>query len=519
MHYDISTICAIATSGSGAIAIIRLSGPDAYPILEKTFHPASKGLNLASAKANTIHFGTIMDGETIIDEVLVSLFRSPHSYTGEDVSEISCHGSTYIQQKSMELLKNHGAVPAKAGEFTQRAFLNGKMDLSQAEAVADLIASESAASHAVAMQQIRGGFSEKIKELRGRLLNFISLIELELDFSEEDVEFADRKQVSGLIDEIYVLVSELMNSFQLGNVLKNGVPVAIVGRPNVGKSTLLNAILNEDRAIVSDIEGTTRDSIEDTFSIGGVLFRFIDTAGIRETADTIENLGIRRTYQKIEQASIVLLLSEVSDDLDIIQRSVEAIRKQLTVGSQQSAVGSQQSAVGSQQSAVGSKQSAVGSKQLADESQKSKVESEELSVEGKSGKQLVVVLNKSDRSNDAKVKEIIENIQLRKQEHVIAISAEKRENIEKLNDLLLEIVNIGSIRHQDIVISNVRHYNALRAASESLERVRDGLGSALTTDLLAQDIREALHYLGEITGEVTTDEILGNIFKNFCIGK
>ncbi len=373
----------------------------------------------------------------------------------------------YIQQKILELLISHGAEPAKPGEFTQRAFLHGKMDLSQAEAVADLIAAESEGAHRVALQQLRGGFSEKLKSLRARLLHFISMIELELDFSEEDVEFADRTQLVKLVLEISSLLGELISSFQLGNVLKNGVPVAIIGRPNVGKSTLLNAILNEERAIVSDIEGTTRDSIEDTINLEGITFRFIDTAGIRETADTIENLGIRRTYQKIEQSSIVLLLTEASDDILIIQRSLEAIRKQMDDGT----------------------------------------------------KQLVVVLNKSDRIGEPELKQIRQSIQLNGNEHIISISAEKLENIDGLTNLLLDIVNVGSIKHQDVLISNIRHYNALKSALESLTRVSEGLASTLPSDLLAQDIREALHYLGEITGEVTTDEILGNIFKNFCIGK
>ena len=467
MYRSETTICALATSGSGAIAVIRVSGHEAIGIVEKLFIPSTEGKILSQQAPNTIHFGTICENEVIIDEVLLSLFKAPHSYTGEDSIEISCHASLYIQQKILELLISHGAEPAKPGEFTQRAFLHGKMDLSQAEAVADLIAAESEGAHRVALQQLRGGFSEKLKSLRARLLHFISMIELELDFSEEDVEFADRTQLVKLVLEISSLLGELISSFQMGNVLKNGVPVAIIGRPNVGKSTLLNAILNEERAIVSDIEGTTRDSIEDTINLEGITFRFIDTAGIRETADTIENLGIRRTYQKIEQSSIVLFLTEASDDLQIIQRSLEAIRKQMDDGT----------------------------------------------------KQLVVVLNKSDRIGEPELKQIRQSIQLNGNEHIISISAEKLENIDGLTNLLLDIVNIGSIKHQDVLISNIRHYNALKSALESLTRVSEGLSSTLPSDLLAQDIREALHYLGEITGEVTTDEILGNIFKNFCIGK
>jgi tRNA modification GTPase len=462
-----TTICAPATSGTGAIAVIRVSGPDTFRIVDTVFVPAAEGKKLVKQPAGTIHFGTIRQKAEIIDEVLVSVFRAPHSYTGEDSAEISCHGSPYIQQKILELLIGAGARPAGPGEFTQRAFLHGKMDLSQAEAVADLVAAESEGSHRVAMQQLRGGFSEKLRELRSRLLHFISLIELELDFSEEDVEFADRKELTRLVKEISSMIDELTGSFRLGNVLKNGVPVAIVGRPNVGKSTLLNAILNEERAIVSEFEGTTRDTVEDTIALGGICFRFIDTAGLRETAEPIETLGIRRTYQKIGQASIVLLLTEAGDDPDLINRSMDVIRGQVTGGS----------------------------------------------------RQLVLVLNKSDLIPGEKLDRLRKEIPLKKNERLIALSAKKRENIDGLMDLLLDLVNIGSIKHQDVIISNIRHYNALKSASESLERVSEGLTSSLPTDLLAQDIREVLHYLGEITGEVTTDEILGNIFRHFCIGK
>jgi tRNA modification GTPase len=465
MSFD-STICALATPGHGAIAVIRVSGPDAIQITEEIFQAATSGKELSQQQPNTIHFGTIRDGKVIVDEVLVSLFIAPHSYTGEDSIEISCHGSPYIQQRILELLISHGAEAAGPGEFTQRAFLNGKMDLSQAEAVADLIAAESEGAHRVALQQLRGGFSERLKSLRAQLLHFISMIELELDFSEEDVEFADRGKLVNLLKQISNLISELINSFQLGNVLKNGVPVAIIGRPNVGKSTLLNAMLKEERAIVSDIEGTTRDSIEDTINLEGINFRFIDTAGIRETADTIENLGIRRTYQKIEQASIVLLLTEAGDASSIIKQSIEALRLQL-----------------------------------------------------KDSKQLVVVLNKADQVPEKKQEELVQGISLGENERIISISAEQGKNIDGLTRVLLELVNLGSIKHQDVVISNIRHYNALKSALEGLQRASAGLTTDLPTDLLAQDIREVLHYLGEITGEVTSDEILGNIFKNFCIGK
>ncbi len=462
-----TTICALATSGHGAIAIIRVSGPGTYSIVDQIFHPVTEGKKLEDQAPQTIHYGTIRDGETVIDEVMVSLFRAPRSYTGEDAIEISCHASPYIEQKILELLIREGATPARPGEFTQRAFLHGKMDLSQAEAVADLIAAESEGAHRLALQQLRGGFSDQLKLLRERLLHFISMIELELDFSEEDVEFADREQLKSLVEEIGGLIDRLINSFRLGNVLKNGVPVAIVGRPNVGKSTLLNALLNEERAIVSDIEGTTRDSIEDTVNLGGITFRFIDTAGIRETAEPIESLGIRRTYQKIGQASIVLLLAEATDPVELVRGSVDEIRKQL---------------------------------------------------EGK-GKELVVVLNKSDRLQEEQTGRLIQEIELSDHEQIIAVSADRGEHIEGLTTLLHDLVHTGSLKHQDVVISNIRHYNALKSASESLSRVSGGLDSALPSDLLAQDIREVLHYLGEITGEVTTDEVLANIFRNFCIGK
>jgi len=462
-----TTICAPATGGNGAIHVIRVSGPQSYAIVEKLFHPATSAKKLSEQAPATIHFGTINDGDEILDEVLVSLFRAPHSYTGEDAIEISCHGSSYIRQRILEELITPGAQPARPGEFTQRAFLNGKMDLSQAEAVADVIAAESEGAHRVAMQQLRGGFSDRLKELRDRLLHFISMIELELDFSEEEVEFADRTQLTELVEEISSLIASLVESFRLGNALKKGVPVAIIGKPNVGKSTLLNALLNEEKAIVSDIEGTTRDSIEDTVNLEGLTFRFIDTAGIRETADTIENLGIRRTYQKIEQSSIVLLLAEAGDQASLIQKSLEAIREQISG----------------------------------------------------SGKQLVLVINKSDSVSEERLNALEKQIELEDRENMLSLSAESGKQLEKLTSLLLELVNLGSLKHQDVLISNIRHFNALSAALESLQRVSEGLGTQLPTDLLAQDIREALHHLGEITGEVTTDEVLGNIFKNFCIGK
>jgi len=459
------TICAISTAaGSGAIAVIRLSGTEAISVCDKVFVAVNKKKKLINQAPNTIHFGTIQDGDKIIDEVLVSIFKAPYSYTGEDSVEISCHGSIYIQQQILTLLLRSGAEMAKPGEYTQRAFMNGKMDLSQAEAVADLIASESEASHKVAMQQMRGGFSAEIKKLRDQLLHFISMIELELDFSEEDVEFADRSQLSSLIDKIETLISKLANSFHLGNVIKKGVPVAIVGKPNVGKSTLLNALLNEDRAIVSDIEGTTRDTIEDTMVLEGITFRFIDTAGLRKTTDTIETIGIEKTYQKIEQAEIVLLMLDATDDEKLIQEQVNNL------------------------------ENAAGDKKV------------------------IVLVNKIDKTNN-KLPEIFNKLQLKDKDAILTLSAKTGLNLEQLQSELVSVVNLSPIQNNDIVITNVRHFQSLNHALEAIHRVQDSISNQIPTDFLAMDIRESLHYLGEITGEITTDEVLGNIFKNFCIGK
>ena len=453
------TICAIATApGSGAIAVIRLSGEAALKIADLVFKPANNTNKLLEQKANTIHFGTISDNNQLIDEVLISIFKAPHSYTGENSVEISCHGSSHIQAKILELLIKNGARLAQPGEFTLRAFKNGKMDLSQAEAVADLIASSSESSRKVAMNQMRGGFRDEIQDLRHQLLNFISLIELELDFSEEDVEFADRKQLKILTDKIGNHLKTLIDSFKLGNVIKNGIPVAIIGEPNVGKSTLLNALLNEDKAIISDIPGTTRDSIEDVINLQGVLFRFIDTAGIRETEDTIENLGIERTFSKVEKAEIVLLMVDAIHD-DLQNRITEIENK------------------------------------IAD-------------------KKLLIIINKIDVADRENTGE-----ELKSNYQSIEISAKYRKNIQKLIDKLLEISNIANIKQGDTIVSNTRHYEALSKAYEAIERVSEGIDSLIPTDFLAMDIREVLHYLGEISGEITNDEILGNIFKNFCIGK
>ncbi len=457
-------ICAISTpQGNGAIAVVRLSGNESISLIDKLYSSPKEGKQLIDQTANTIHFGVLKDGDKIIDEVVISLFRNPNSYTGEDLVEISCHGSEYIQQQLLQLLVRSGARLAKPGEFTMRAFLNGKMDLSQAEAVADLIASSSSSLHKVAMQQMRGGFSSEIVNLRDRLLHFISLLELELDFSEEDVEFADRKQLNNLLNNIQELILKLLKSFDLGNVIKNGVPVAIVGHTNVGKSTLLNQILNEDKAIVSDIAGTTRDVIEDVINIEGVSFRFIDTAGIRETSDTIESIGIERTYDRISKASIVLLLVDATEEITEIKKAIKTVEDKI----------------------------------------------------GNTDKKLIVVINKIDQGNiDVNFGELI-----RKEDIVLKISAKTGENIDQLIKELLSVVNLSSLNQNEVIVTNIRHYEALEKASESLQRAINGLDSGITGDFLAQDIRETLHFLGEITGEISTDEILGNIFKNFCIGK
>jgi len=464
---DQSTICAISTPpGVGGIAVIRLSGSKAVAITDNIFTSPNQEKTLADQLANTLHFGTIRNGEKVIDEVVVSLFRAPHSFTGEDVVEISCHGSQYIQQAILELLLSKGARMAGPGEFTQRAFLNGKMDLSQAEAVADLIASTSAASHKLALNQMRGGFSQELIKLRGELLSFVSLIELELDFSEEDVEFADRTQLLELATRIEAMIGKLADSFKLGNVIKNGIPVTIAGETNVGKSTLLNALLNDERAIVSEIAGTTRDTIEDVINIRGVSFRFIDTAGIRTTADKIESMGIERTYQKIKQASIVLLLLDLTREPEKYLKNLEDVREHIN-----------------QQN-------------------------------------LIIVGNKADQVDEAIVRKMLMDITLADNEDMVFISAKKGHNIESLKSLLLETVNLSRLNNEeDVIVTNVRHFEALTQAREAIQRVLDGIHNGITGDFLSQDIRECMHYLGLITGEISTDEVLGNIFRNFCIGK
>jgi len=451
--YQNDTIIALATpSGSGAIAVIRLSGPQAISLVNKVF----KNKDLSQQPSHTIHFGTIRDGETVLDEVLVSLFVAPHSYTKENVVEISTHGSQYIIESIIKLFVRNGARNAKPGEFTLRAFLNGALDLSQAEAVADLIASNSQASHQVAMQQMRGGFSNELKNLREQLIHFASMIELELDFSEEDVEFANRDQLKQLTLQITRILNRLIQSFEQGNVIKNGVPVVIAGKPNVGKSTLLNALLNEERAIVSEIAGTTRDTIEDEMTIGGVNFRFIDTAGIRHTEDVVEAIGVERTHEKMRQSKLIIYLVDPLQQLQEIQMQLE----ELTA----------------------------------------------LHIP------FVAVVNKSDLLDSEFQKEL-------QAINPSFISAKNNEGIDELKDEVLRKVNLHNLNTDDVLVTNIRHVEALQKTQEALERVLYGIDNPITSDFLAMDIKQALYYLGEITGMVTTDDLLENIFSKFCIGK
>ena len=461
------TICAIATAQGGAIGSIRVSGPEAITITSRIFTPAKSGKLLSEQKPYTLTFGRIYNGEEMIDEVLVSLFRAPHSYTGEDSTEITCHGSSYILQQVMQLLIKNGCRMAQPGEYTQRAFLNGKMDLSQAEAVADLIASSSAATHRLALSQMRGGFSKELTTLREKLLNFTSMIELELDFSEEDVEFADRSALRRLADEIEEVIARLANSFSVGNVIKNGVPVAIIGETNAGKSTLLNVLLNEDKAIVSDIHGTTRDVIEDTVNIGGITFRFIDTAGIRETSDTIESLGIERTFQKLDQAEIVLWMIDSADAIS-----------QLTL--------------------------------LSDKI-----------LPRCEHKQLILVFNKVELINETQKNELASQFS----EHIgseiesIFISAKQRLHTDELQQRLVAAAHLPTVPQNDVIVTNIRHYEALTRALDAIHRVQEGLDANISGDFLSQDIRECIFHLSDIAGEVTNDMVLQNIFAHFCIGK
>ena len=474
------TIAAIATAQGGAIGIVRISGIRAFEIADKVFTPVGKDRrSLSEREPYTIAFGRIADGKgDIVDEVLVSIFRAPHSFTGEDSVEISCHGSRYILQTVLHLLIDHGCRQAERGEFTQRAFLNGKMDLSQAEAVADLIASSSKAAHRMAMNQMRGAFSRELSSLRDDLLKMTSLMELELDFSDhEELEFADRSELSFLANKINNVISRLVNSFDMGNAIKNGVPVAIIGETNAGKSTLLNALVGDDRAIVSDINGTTRDVIEDTVTIDGTLFRFIDTAGIRDTHDTIERMGIERTFKKLSEASIVLWMIDAT----------------------------------------------CAEKQIKELSPKV--------LPLCNGKHLIVVLNKSDIADAVSLSDIKNKIILSDvsdnaettspiKTDFISLSAKEGTNIDALRRILVASAGIRDISENDIIVANTRHYEALTHALESIRRVCHGLADGTPSDLISQDLRECLFHLAEITGgEITTDEVLGNIFKHFCVGK
>ena len=476
------TICAPATvPGTGAISVIRVSGPESLVIADKLIS-TRKG-PISEAPGYSIRFGTITahDG-SVIDEILVSIFRAPHSYTGEDSVEISCHASSYIVSSVMELLHEAGARAAEPGEFTQRAYLNGKMDLAQAEAVADVIASQNAAAHRIAFKQMKGGFSSELRSMRSELLELVSLMELELDFSEEEVEFADRSRLDSLLNDIVSHVSRLIDSFRLGNAIKNGVPVAIAGATNTGKSTLLNALLGEDRAIVSDIHGTTRDTIEETLNIDGILFRFIDTAGLRETSETVEQIGIERTFKKISEASIVLGMIDLTRDLESTYETIREILEKVDFKAQN----------------------------------------------------LVFLLNKTDICGinnlvtlknfivsyiDNKIDSNITHYTRDEKVKLLPISAKTGEGLEKLRSILAESQRNLLGDSDTTLVTNLRHAQALTDARTSLLRVREGLASGLPTDLAAQDIREAIYHIGSIVGEISTDEVLGNIFANFCIGK
>ena len=477
--YKNDTIVALATpAGTGAIAVIRLSGPDAHDIARAIFVPAFAKAKLNPSKeiydnlgANTVTLGHVYEKERVIDEVLLTKFNEPRSYTGEHVVEISCHGSIYIQQEVIAVCLKNGARMAQAGEFTLQAFLNAKMDLSQAEAVADLIASESETAHQIAIQQMRGGFSGEFKDLRSQLLNFASLIELELDFSEEDVAFANRDDLRSLLSRSQQTLRKLIDSFALGNVLKTGIPVAIVGEPNVGKSTLLNALLNEDKAIVSDIAGTTRDAIEDEINIEGVRFRLIDTAGIRETTDAIEGMGIQRSYAKAEQSKLVLYLLDATQ----LNTSPRIMHCLLRI---------------------------------------------QLMREKFPDKPLVVILNKLDQITGLEHAEITKQISAKSPDTIlISLSAKSHTGVEELKTALVKSFNSGALSQDESIVSNARHYDALQKAYSSLLEVQEGIENDISSEFLAIDIRATAESLGIITGEITNDELLGNIFSQFCIGK
>lgn len=458
------TIVAIATApGTGAIALIRLSGKLAIPLISEAFHSRKKsGSSLLQAHTHTLHFGELRDGEVLLDEVLVSVFKGPHSYTGDDTIEISCHGSPYIQQRILLYFLGKGVRMAQPGEFTLRAFLNGKMDLSQAEAVADLIASDSSTSQQLALRQMRGGFSGEIQKLREELIHFASLIELELDFAEEDVEFASRADLQKTVAHLRSRLVALVESFEVGNVIRNGIPVVIAGKPNVGKSTLLNAFLNEERAIVSEIAGTTRDTIEEEIVLGGIKFRFIDTAGIRETTDAIERIGVQKTYEKIKQSPLILYLFDIRE---------------------------------------------TGLNEL-------KAELEDLRSHVAPEFHILPVANKIDGQSVEQIRNEYASVP-----DLFLISARHKTNVHELALALQEQFRGGKLQTNDVVVSNLRHADALRKTEEALHRVNEGLVHGVTNDFIAGDLRIALHYLGEITGQISTDDLLENIFSKFCIGK
>ena len=450
------TIIALATpQGVGAIGVIRVSGKEAISLVNGVF----KGKNLEQQESHTIHFGTIRDKDKVLDEVLVSLFVAPRSFTKENVVEISCHGSSYIIRQIIQLLIRKGARPAKPGEFTKRAFMHGQFDLAQAEAVADLINADSEAAHQAALSQMRGGFSGEIKRLREELIHFASMIELELDFSEEDVEFASRDDLKALVNKLLTVVNALIQSFDLGNVIKNGVPTVIAGKPNAGKSTLLNALLNEEKAIVSDIAGTTRDFIEDEIIIGGVAFRFIDTAGLRETTDTIEAMGVERSLAKMKEASLIIYLFDLAE-LDVVEMNQEINRLENT------------------------------------------------------GVPFLKLGNKLDKVDEALVEALQEQYP-----DMLFLSAKDAEQVEVLKTRILELVNLDKFKRGDTVVTNIRHYDSLLQTRNALSDVINGIDAQVTNDFVAMDIRQSLHHLGEITGEITTDDLLANIFSKFCIGK
>lgn len=469
MNNSEDTIVAISTPhGMGGIAVVRVSGPNAVDMVQKRW----KGVPVGEMKSHTAHFGRLLDTQgELLDEVVLTLFRAPHSFTGEDVVEISCHGSVWIQQQVVNTLIDAGCRAATGGEFTQRAFAAGKLDLSQAEAIADVIASASRASHRVAMNQMRGAFSRRLSSLRAQLLQFVSLIELELDFSEEDVSFADRSSLTDLATDIQSVISRLAESYSAGNAIKNGLPVAIVGQTNAGKSTLLNALLGDDRALVSDIKGTTRDVIEDTITLGGTLFRFIDTAGIRQSTDVIENMGIERSFKKLDEAQLVLWVVDPGEKIDEI---------------------------------------ATFSQQILPRCH---------------GKKVLAVINKIDAASAEALAAVgsaveaqaaAEGVEMR----MAQVSARDGQGMDALVSAIVEMAALPSVADDEaVIVTNARHYQALVRAGEAISRSIDGLRCGVSPDFVSQDIRECMHYLGEITGEITTDDILGEIFSHFCVGK